>query len=191
MNTAVAISAALAAPGEGWDQGDIVSAMYFFATDEKRPAILVTPTCDVAQGKIPFWTFVALFRDDEVAADLVAPELRGFGVAADQTNKNQRKQLAKIVANLVGQRYPRYQWIPVTVDGHTGFVADFTLVQSVTVGEAQEHATRIARLVPSWREQAPVRYASYMGRIGTDDFHAAEVEAAVERVVTSALVKCK
>lgn len=189
MSNAVACASALAAPGDAWDQGDIVSEMYFWAVDKQHPGILVTPTCDVTQDKVPFWTFVALFPDEEVGADLVATELRGFGVAAEQTSKKQRQQLAKTIDHLVSQRYPRYQWIPLTIGTHTGFVADFALVQSIPVAEAREKSRRVARLVPSWREQAPVRYASFMGRVGTDDFHRHEVEANVERVVASALAK--
>lgn len=63
MSEPVELSRAIEAPGDAWDQGDIVAELPFYADDARHPAVLITPGCDVEQDKIPFWTFIALFRE--------------------------------------------------------------------------------------------------------------------------------
>jgi hypothetical protein len=182
-----ALSQATREPGEDWDQGDVVEEVYFAALDAARPGVLVTPACDIEQDKLDFWTFVALYRDDEVARSLVAKDLEGWKRSAGGATltKNQRESLAKKVRELIDQRFPRYHWLPVALGGHPAHVADFSCVCSLPADEVRANAKRARALVSSWREQLPARYASYMARVGTIDFKRDEIDPQVDRLVRS------
>jgi hypothetical protein len=181
------LSDAICEPGGDWDQGDVVDAVYFAATDCSRPGVLVTPACDIEQDKVELWTFVALYKDDEVARSLVAKDLEGWQRAANGAplSKKQRESLAKKVRELIDHRFGRYHWIPVVLDGHPAHVADFSCVNSLPADEVRAKARRIATLTSSWREQLPARYSSYMARVGTLDFRREEIDPQVDRLVRS------
>jgi hypothetical protein len=152
----------LVPPRTNWDQGDFVEAVYFAALDRSQPGVLPTPACDIALEKTSFWTFVALFPDEEVAAQLNS----------------------KALDQLVKQKLPRYQWFPA-VDGLLpAMVADFAIVSSVPVDEARPKR-RIASMISSWREQLPARFVAYMGRVGTVDLPAGELKANVDRLANA------
>lgn len=180
------LSRATREPSDEWDQGDVVEAAYFAALDAERPAVLVTPACDIDQGKVELWTLVALFPDDEIARALVAKDLESWQKEGGGAplSKKQRDALTKTVRQLFEQRFPRYHWIPVELAGHPAHVADFTCVCSLPADEIRTKR-RLATLTSSWREQLPARYASYMSRVGTIDFRQEEVDTQVERIVRS------
>lgn len=164
--------------------------MYFAAFDGKRPAVLVTPACDLEHEKVSLWTFVALFPDVEVARQFTGKEIAGWGLKPEPdgclpVSKNQREALEERVAALISQKYGRYHWLPVVIGGSPAQVADFTCVTSLPVDEVRGKAVRIASLRSSWREQVPARYAAYMGRVGTEDFARDELRAHIGRLVDS------
>jgi len=171
--------------GAGWDQGDIVEAAYFGATDSSLPAVLLTPACDLEHDKVEFWTLVALFPDIEVARAICDAELHAWGRTAESLSGSQRKRLAEKIRDLIHQRFPRYQWLPLDHAGSAGYVADFTLVQSLPADEVRTLG-RIGAVESRWREQMAARYAAYLGRIGTDDFTQADVESHVQRLLSGA-----
>jgi hypothetical protein len=91
------LSDATRTPGEDWDQGDVVEALYFAALDAMRPGILVTPACDIEQDKVDLWTFVALYQDVEVARALVAKDLESWQKSGGGAplSKRQRESLER------------------------------------------------------------------------------------------------
>jgi hypothetical protein len=172
-------------PGSAWDQGDVVDALYFAALDALRPAVLVTPACDLEHDKVDLWTFVVLYPDVDIARTLVAKDLASWQKTAGQLSRGQQEALTKKVRELIAHRFGRYHWIPVKIGEHPAHVADFSCVTSLPAGEVQGTARRIASMASSWREQLPARYASYMARVGTVDFDRAEIEPQVDRLVRS------
>lgn len=184
----VDLAAAVGAPDESWDQGDIVDAVYFAAFDKAMPAVLVTPACDIEQDKVDLWTFVALFPDVDVAKATVVKDLADWNlVPGTAPSKNQRASLAKALRNLVGQRLPRYHWLPVKIGEFGGHVADFTCVTALPAEEVKQKAKRIATLRSSWREQLPARYSAFMARVGTLDFKDDVLGAEIERLISGVL----
>ena len=165
----------------------MVDAVYFAALDAVRPAVLVTPACDIDREKVDLWTFVVLYRDDDVARGLLAKDLEIWqkARAGAPLTKNQRDAVTKKVRELIEHRFGRYHWLPVAIDGHPAHVADFSCVSSLPAGEIEAKARRVTTLTSSWREQLPARYASYMARVGTVDFKRDEIDAEVERLVRS------
>ena len=182
MPEVVGLAASFGPPGPDWDQGDIVDAVYFAAIDKQMPAVLVTPSCDVEQGKVELWTFIALFPDVEVARAVVAKDVEQWNAGGVFSSK-QRASLGKALDGLIKQRLPRYHWTPVAVGDSPAQVADFSCVSALPVAEVKTTATRLATLRSSWREQLPARYASFMARVGTVDFKEAEIALAVDRLV--------
>jgi hypothetical protein len=186
---AVELSAAVGEPGVDWDQGDIVAGVYFAAVDTDLPGVLVTPACDIEQGKVDLWTFVALFPDVAVARALVAKDIEGWmkpgatsSSAGSGLSTKQRAALAKKMDELLNHRFARYHWLPVRIGDSPAHVADFSYVTALPADEVKER-TRVASLRSSWREQLPARYASFMARVGTVDFKREDVATEVERLV--------
>jgi len=186
----VDLAAALQPLGEAWDQGDVVEAVFAAAINGDAPGVLLTPSCDIAQGKVATWTFVALFKDEDVAASILGADVRSWNLGSGEPSSKQHAALAKHATELLHQRVPRFHWLPVTIAGHLGWVADFTFITALPIDECKS-ATRVARLASSWREQLPARYAAYMSRVGTDDFHPAELSAHAKRLADVAVRKLR
>ena len=190
MAEAVDLAAAFAAPDASWDQGYIVDGVYFAAFDKSMPAVLVTPACDIEQDKVDLWTFVALFPDVDVAKATVTKELADWNLApGTQPSKNQRASLSKALRGLVGQRLPRYQWLPVKIGDVAGHVADFTCVTALPAEEVRQKVKRVATVRSSWREQLPARYSAFMARVGTLDFKDDALVAEVDRLISGILAR--
>jgi hypothetical protein len=177
------LSHATREPGDVWDQGDVVEGVYFAALDATRPGVLVTPACDIEQEKVDLWTFVVLYKDEEVAQALLAKDLEGWRKGGGTLTKGQRDAVAKKVRELIDHRFGRYHWIPVGIADHPAHVADFSCVSSLPADEVRKDARRVAALTSSWREQLPARYSSFMARVGTTDFKREELDPQVERIV--------
>ncbi len=183
----VKISDALRSPSESWNQGDVVRSIFFYSEDEELPAILLTPACDVAQDKVDNWTFVALFPERAVVTQFSEALMADWGPRRTADGKailtqKQKSSIQNRIRELVGQRMPRFHWLPVGIDGSESHVADFTCVTSLSAEEARVNLVRICSLNSSWREQIAARYAAYMGRVGTEDFDAAELDSHIERM---------
>ena len=152
--------------------------------------MLVTPSCDVEQEKVDFWTLVALFPDVDVAKAVVAKDLESWNVASGAVvSKGQRQALGKALRNLVEQRLPRYQWVPVGIGDARAHVADFTCITAVPVNEVKTKSRRLATLRSSWREQLPARYAAFMARVGTLDLNDDVLTQTIERLIADVLPK--
>jgi hypothetical protein len=162
-----------------------VDSVYFAATDDSGPAVLVTPACDIEQDKVRLWTLVRLYSDAEVARAISEPDVSTWlsGSKDGKLSRSQTESLGKRMKELIGQRYPRYHWVPIKIGDHTAHIADFSCVTCLPADEVKK-ATRVGRLNSSWREQLPARYVAYMGRVGTTDFKGDELTAHVERLAT-------
>ena len=176
-----------------WDQSDVATGIYFSAFDKKLPAVLLTPACDLDHSKTSFWTFAALFPDIDVAREIAAREAPGQGITKGSDGKyllsgKKRRALAGKLRDLLLNRYPRFQWLPIQVGGHPAHVADFAQVASVAVEEVKRTAERVASIASSWREQIPARYSAYMGRVGTDDLPESDISSHLDRLISAMAV---
>jgi len=158
------------------DQSVVLKSLYFFALDEYFDAVVLTPACDIEQGKaelitstalVSAWTLIAqLLKTDWKKENLVDDDGRAIARAALTNTK--RKWLANQVKQLMRQQFPRYHWLGPLKDGSDPLIADFQILSCISIDEARS-AERIGVLVSPFREQLPTRYAAYMGRIGTPD----------------------
>lgn len=160
-------------------QGCIVQGVYFFATDEDRDAVALTPACDFAQDKADYITFVALIPYLEMADGLAKTSWKKDMAAEGHAipGKDKRGNLRRHVDELVRNVYPRFQWFEKVDEEHGPWVADFQIVATLPKEDASQ-LPLLARLAPQHLEQLPARYASYMGRIGVPDATKAEIDAA-------------
>lgn len=179
------------APRPSWDQGDIVQDVYFPGPDSKLPAVLVTPACDLEQGKVSLWTFVGLFPDTAVVREIVQREKGSLPVDEDglvvQPSARQRGHLEKKLQELMTQRYYRYHWLPLKIGNEHGHVADFSFVTSLPIEEIQGKTVRLFSMNSSWREELPARFAAYMGRVGVEEYSQAELGGHLQRLVGTAV----
>lgn len=183
-------------PGALWRQGDILEGVYFPALDLTRPGLLVTPVCDIENDKATFWTFVALFPDEDVADKAIRQVARSLdGASWDEQDalivtRKQEKKIREYLDRLVGQDLRRYQWLPPLHGVLGGMVADFEVVSSIPVAEAKTKK-KVASMASSWREQVPARYSAFMGRIGIENLPRSDVEAHVTRLLSTVQIKAK
>ncbi len=173
------------------DQGTIVERAYFYAADEERPALVLTPTCDFEQAKAEFVQLCALIDSWELVAALLATDWKKMGLVDDAgarvktPGKGKLDELRNNIKQLINQRFPRYHWLAPLPGAKRPLVADFQILTTLTL-EDLAHTKILAGLSGPFREQAAARYAAYMGRVGTPDFlgeHVADwIESGVDEL---------
>lgn len=171
----------LATPSGRVDQAVIVESVYFYATDETLPGLIVTPTCDFENSKCELAQVCAV-RDAHSTISLL---LRGAwsnlgltqpsGALATTIGDSARKTLAGRIKELAKHKYPRYHWLEPLPNGTVPKLVDFQLMMSVDVVEL-EAAPIVAELASPFREEVAARYSAYMGRVGTPDFTTTQLE---------------
>jgi len=159
-------------PRPNIDQGDIFERLYFYSRDEERLAILVTPICDIVHDKADYLIFCGIFPFSELAEPLVKtswPELEGIIDSSDTydslSRKNKENIEKKISLLLANYHFPRYHCLYPFPKSEELHLVDFQVVSSLHINEARDK-NRLFSLNSPFREQIPVRYSTYMSRIG-------------------------
>lgn len=171
------------------DQAVLLDVVYFYAIDEARRALVLTPTCDFAQQKCELVQVCAIFDAWETVEHFVRGEWAGLGLVSDSgalvggpLSKGKFKDFANSMRQLITQRLPRYHWLAPLPGEPRPQLLDFQLVESVSIQEVA--GTKIVgELASPFREQVSARYAAYMGRVGTPDFGASEIDGWVSDCV--------
>ncbi len=163
-------------------QGTIVKDIYFYAIDEARSAISLTPICDLEQSKAEMLQLSALFDAWEIAARLFQGDWGGAGLI-DREGKlipgplsgTKTKEFNDKVRQLIGQRFPRYHWLAPLPATDRPLLADFQVLTALPIEEVMAQNI-LTELKSPFREQIAARYASYMGRVGTPDFSKEQID---------------
>lgn len=145
-------------PAPTVDQSVLVKNVYFYSTDDKRNRVVLTPTCDFAQGKVEYVQICAL-----VEASVFIKNLR-----KTDWQRSNGKDLQNKIKDLAKQKYPRYHWLNPPPNLTEPFIVDFQNIATLPIAEV-EQLEIIAYLASPFREQLPARYSAYMSRIGTPD----------------------
>lgn len=169
------------------DQSVILESVYFYALDDHFRAVVLTPACDLEQGKAELITVAALVNAWDLVAELLATdwvkqgltEESGRLVDRSRLSSGNQKWLAGQLRRMMKQQFPRYHWISPQTDSDAPFVVDFQIVGCLAMEEV-EPITRLGVLVSPYREQLPSRYAAYMGRIGTPDLEPEVAEREIQ-----------
>lgn len=156
------------------DQGDIFKEIYFAALDTNVTAVIITPTCDLQNGKAHFVKFAGVVEAGIVMnaiADSVGIGLEYFDGTETLSGK-QNKQITKLIdRNIDGSFLPRYYLLTRLNDELPPCYIDlqqiFVIPTMQVLGEYR--ANRIGRLKSPWREQLIAQYTGYAMRIGTPE----------------------
>jgi hypothetical protein len=168
------------------DQAVIVEPFYFYALDEDLPALILTPTCDFAQQKCEYVQACAIVDAWEVVKGLLGTSWSKSGLVADgkllagPLPKNKRGDLTDKLTKLAAQQFPRYHWLAPLPGTQSPRIADFQLVQSVSLAEVESICAVVAELRSPFREEATARYSTYMARVGTDGHPPDELKAWID-----------
>jgi hypothetical protein len=170
-------------------QSVILDGVSFYSTDEVTLGIVLTPACDFEQKKVDLVqicqlrdaieTIGLLIRDDWNKSGLV--DSNGNPIPGPLSN-TKRNDFSEKLRALIGQRFPRYHWLPPLPGSKRPLIADFQNVASL-LPEDLESAPIIAGLESPYRESVPTRYAAYMGRVGTPDYPKAEAQEWIDRII--------
>ena len=148
------------------DQGDIFSGIFFPALDTNVNAVVITPTCDLEQGKAHFVKFIASVSLDFVTK-IIADSLNiddSFFTSGTELSKTQYTNLIRAVRrNTNGDFLPRYYLITEYPDIFPPSYLDFQQVFVVPYFQVLEEyiSNRVAKLDSPWREQISSQYSGY------------------------------
>ncbi len=164
------------------DQAVIVESVYFYATDETLPGLVVTPTCDFEHGKCELAHVCAVREVQDKVRQLLGGSWKNLGLvqasgalAAGPIGTTAQKALSNKIHEIAEHRFPRYNWLSPLPGRSAPMIVDFQEMQSVTIEEL-EGAKVLAELVSPFREEVAARYSAYMGRVGTPDLKDEDVD---------------
>ena len=154
------------------DQGDVFTNIFFPAIDTNVTAVLITPTCDIAQGKSSFLKFIsaipcyAVIQRIADGLTISEEELR----SGDPLKPKQIKNLIKgIRSNANGNYLPRYYLFPEFSNVVPNSYLDFQRVFVIPYIQVKEEYldNRVGRVMSPWREDMVARHSGYSMRVGT------------------------
>lgn len=152
-------------------QGSVIEEVPFPILDQREFGVLLTPECDLVQGKADTVLLVAAFRFNELAGEMAFRDPRFQGAEGQLSRAPSRAALDSLkdkLAAIQRNTVPRYHWLDQIPDGPGPFVVDFQYLSCLVRAEADDFVV-IANLDDPYRSALPARYASYAGRIGVPD----------------------
>ncbi|MBI5699444.1 hypothetical protein HZC35_03930 [Candidatus Saganbacteria bacterium] len=168
-----------AAPKEKIDQSDIFKNIYFHSIDNTQEAILITPICDMYQGKADYLIFCGVFLFNEIIMKFIEkcwkeeiPPIFTSKKRYEELSGSQKKNVSKRIAELRSNfHFPRYHWLDPFPGEEESHIIDFQCLASINIDEFAEsdHYERLFSINSPYREQIPARYSAYMSRVGTPD----------------------
>jgi len=148
-------------------QGDIFKDILFTAVGENLLAILVTPECDIFQGKAPYLHFCALISFHAILGSLNKISNKDFLELNVQDNKGKTKDLKNnTISGLLNNKFPQYQWLGKFEGRDEYWVVDFTLMECIKNDEALLKDRRLYRIKSPLNEAVFVRNGAFMSRVG-------------------------
>jgi hypothetical protein len=172
------------------DQSVILMDVYFYAIDESRLGIVLTPTCDFEQAKCEWVQLCALFDAWDVIGGLLRGAWSGKNLVDEKgafisgpLSKGKANEFRDGLRILIGQQYQRYHWFAPLPGTEIPQIADFQLTTSIEVGELNL-SSAVAELRSPYREEVAARYAAYMGRVGTDTPTPQDIDGIVTAATT-------
>lgn len=163
------------------NQCDVFQTIDFACDGSKRPAVLLTPECDLANQegrnklKAKYLLFVGIETFDEILYNImsqlkITKKQRKGEETLDEVTYNDFLTTLKRFFN--GSIFPRYFYLPSIPSFIQHSVIDFQITETRKVTTElinQLKKNRIARIRSSWKEAIPVRFSTYTSRIGVED----------------------
>lgn len=157
------------------DQGDVFTDIYFPAIDSNVNAVVITPTCDLEQGKAHFIKFVASVSLDfvlKIIADSIGIDVSLFDSGTAISPRQCTNLIRAVRRNCNGDLLPRYYLVTSCQDIFPAYYLDFQRIFVVpTLQVTEEFMTkRFTRIESPWKEQISSQYSGYSMRVGTPDY---------------------
>jgi len=168
------------------DQGDIFIDIFSTTTKERVNAIVVTPACDLKQGKADYIKLIATTPYKDVVLDLLKDHSRvdeaDFGSQNVISRTKYNSAFKTFLSNINGDLSPRYYLIPSHPYYFTESYLDFQHVFTIPTEEVyiKYMRNRVAKVISPWREQIIARYNGYSVRVGTPDFTEQDIRGLLE-----------
>ena len=162
-------------PTSNIDQGDVFTNVYFPAIDNYADALVITPTCDIVQGKAQFIKFLSTVPSHfvvRIIADSVGIDDSYLSPDKPIAARKLEALIKALRRNTTGDFLPRYYFLPAFPDILDSCYLDLQRTFAVSYKQVIEEymSQRIARVLSPWREQILSSYASYSMRIGTPSY---------------------
>lgn len=157
------------------DQGDVFTNIYFPAIDSNANSVVITPTCDLEQGKAHFIKFLASVSLDfvlKIIADSIGIDVSSFDSGIAITPRQCTNLIRAVRHNSNGDLLPRYYLVTSYQDIFPACYLDFQRIFVIPTLQVKEElmTKRIARIESPWKEQISSRYSGYSMRVGTPDY---------------------
>lgn len=169
------------------DQGDILAPVElrqylpWWPEENKLPVVIVTPTCDIVQGKLKYHRLCVL-QPFPVLLFEFGNKLgltKGNWEGAEPLSKGKWKDLRELLQKAIKNGWPRYHFLPKEADiFKTDYVVDFELLITIPVGSLKEEQ-RHARMNTPFQQELIQRLTAHMMRIGTPDLTPALIDEAI------------
>jgi hypothetical protein len=168
------------------DQSVIVANVYFHAIDEVRKGLILTPRCDIAQGRAELIHACALFDAWDVVEDFVRNEWKKMKLVNEDGTlisgplvATKQSDFANSLRQVIAHRMPRFHWLAPLPGESIPQILDFQVLTSVAIDELASKPI-LAGLSAPFGEEVSARYASFMGRVGTPDHLPEQIEQWVQ-----------
>jgi len=162
-------------------QCDVFQSVEFACDGNKRPAVLLTPECDLvnqegrSKPKAQYLLFVGIVPFDEILYNImsqlkITKSQRIGQETLDEITFTDLLMTLKRFFN--GGIFPRYFYLPPIPSFIKDSVIDFQITETRKITpDLMDHLkqNRIARIRSSWKEAIPVRFSTYTSRIGVED----------------------
>jgi hypothetical protein len=163
------------------NQCDIFQTIDFACDNTKRPAVLLTPECDLVtqegrnKPKAKYLLFAGVDTFDEILFNIMSQlkitkkQRKGEEILDELTYHDFLTTLKRFFNGAI---FPRYFYLPAIPSFIQHSVIDFQITETrkVTTELMDElKKNRIAKIRSSWKEAIPVRFSSYTSRIGVED----------------------
>lgn len=157
-------------------QSVLLREVYFHSIDQMNLGIVLTPACDIAQGKAELVLVCAVFPAKGLLEHLFKVDWSKVGslteegelVCREELSTGKEKQIRNQLLRLIGQQYPRFHWLCPFPEIPSCWVIDFQTLASFPQSELKK-CPILAGLNSPFKEQVSSRFSAYAGRIGTPD----------------------
>jgi hypothetical protein len=176
-------------PPSAIDQGVIVEGVFFYATSEFLPGFILTPACDLEQGKAELVLSCAGRDPLELVKDFLTGDWARLGLSTPEgeivstLSGKKSRRLRHNIDELMTQRYPRYHWLDPLPGTQRALVLDFQMLSTLATDELK-NSKLLAQLRSPFREQVPARYAAYVGRVGVPDTSEEDLKRSIDALIT-------
>lgn len=169
------------------DQGDVLypvkikNWINWWPEEENHPIIILTPTCDIIQGKADFHRITVLKPFPMFFLELHEEICGTTQFDMKSISRNKRDRLKDKTLKAITNAWPRFHFLPKESIFSVDRIIDFEVIASVPISSFNRNL-RICRLNSPHKEQLIHRYSHHTMRIGTKDLSKEKVNQVLDEL---------